>query len=624
MSDQPEPLDLRSHDIAADKRAELLELFPEVRTEGGQIDFDRLRLALGEMVDVGKERYGLTWPGKAECFKAIQTPSLGTLLPCRDESVDFDTTENLIIEGDNLEVLKLLQKAYLGQVKLIYIDPPYNTGNDFIYQDNYSESLRTYFEYTGQVDEEGRRFATNTEADGRFHSKWLNMMYPRLHLARNLLRDDGVIFVSIDDNECRNLAHVMSEVFGEENFQADIIWQKRYTRSNNTVDFTTVVEHILVYSRGDGFSVNLLDRTEEADARYSNPDGDPRGPWKGASFLNPATPQQRPNLSYPITNPNTGLVTLPTSHAWRRSRDEFQRLQSERMLYWGVDGTQAVPSIKMFLSDARNITPINLWDHTYAGNTDDGTKELRDLLGEKVFDNPKPTKLLRRVLEHGADKDAIVLDFFAGSGTTAQAVIEQNVEDGGSRKYILVQLPESTGRDEYPTIADVTKERVRRVVTKLQRGGSDAAPSLFDDEKPDHDLGFRVLKLAESNFRTWDANGSQNATDLTQQLELHIDHIREGRTDEDLLAEILLKSGFPLSTKWETVDLADNKVFSIAGGAMLVCLERDLTLEGIRAMAALKPERVVCLDDGFAGNDQLKANAVKIFEANEVVKFQTV
>ena len=276
-TDEIDRFNLLSRDIAEDRRQELLRLFPEIRTEGGKVDLERLKLSLGEAVDVGRERYGMNWPGKAECFKTIQAPSLGTLCPCPDESVNFDTTENLIIEGDNLEVLKLLQKAYLGKVKMIYIDPPYNTGNDFIYPDNYTESLQTYLEYTGQVDSEGKKFGTNTDADGRFHSKWLNMIYPRLYLARNLLSDTGVIFVSIDDTEHANLRRVCDEVFGEENFRADIAWQKRYTRSNNTVDFTTTVEHLLVYARSDVFLPNLLPRTEEADARYSNPDDDPRG-----------------------------------------------------------------------------------------------------------------------------------------------------------------------------------------------------------------------------------------------------------------------------------------------------------------------------------------------------------
>jgi adenine-specific DNA-methyltransferase len=618
---EPDRFDLRSHDIVNDKLALLLHFFPEARTEGGKIDFDLLKLSLGESVDAGKERYGMSWPGKADCFKTIQAPSLGTLRPCMEESTDFDASENLIIEGDNLEALKLLQKSYLGKVKMIYIDPPYNTGNDFIYPDNYSESLQTYLEYTGQVDAEGRKFGTNTEADGRFHSKWMNMMYPRLYLARNLLSDSGVIFISIDDTEHSNLRRLCDEVFGEENFRADIAWQKRYTRSNNTVDFTTTVEHVLVYAHSDPFLPNLLPRTEEADARYTNPDNDSRGPWKGASFLNPATPSQRPNLCYPIKNPKTGKVTEPTTNAWRRSKEEYERLAADNRLYWGADGTQPIPSIKMFLSEGRGLTPINFWAHDYAGNTDDGTKELAELLGEKVFDNPKPVMLIRRMLEHATDADSVVLDFFAGSGTTAQAVIEQNAHDGGNRKFVLIQLPEPTGRTDFPTIADITKERVRRVNKKLN--GNNGGQLEFDGNKK-QDLGFRVFKLAESNFTTWDAQVAHEPKALQDQLEFHVDHIRDERTSDDILYELLLKSGFPLTTPVEKQTLAGKTVYSVAGGALMICLERELTLELIRTIAEKKPERVVCLDEGFAGNDQLKANAVQTFKTKGVVKFQTV
>jgi adenine-specific DNA-methyltransferase len=624
MANEIEHIDLRSHDLSQDKALDLIRLFPEILTEGNKIDFERLRLVLGKTVDVGKERFSLAWPGKADCFKTIQTPSTGTLVPAPDESVEFNTTENLIIEGDNLNVLKLLQKAYLGKVKMIYIDPPYNTGNDFIYPDNYTESLQTYLEYTGQVDVEGKKFGTNTDTDGRFHSRWLNMMYPRLYLARNLLRDDGVIFISIDDGESANLRKLCDEIFGEENFKADIAWQKRYTRSNNTVDFTTMVEHIFVYAKGEMFNVSLLERTEEADARYSNPDNDPRGDWKGASFLNPATPQQRPNLVYPIKNPNTGQITNPTTNAWRRSREEFERLQQEGRLYWGIDGKQPVPSIKMYLSEARGLTPINFWAHEYAGNTDEGSRDLASLIPEKVFDNPKPVKLIKRAIEHGCDEDSIVLDFFAGSGVTAQAVLEKNKEDGKSRRFIMVQLPETCDelsvafKAGYKTISEITKERTRRVIKKLNDEESGQLPI-----GGKQDRGFRVFKLAESNFKGWDSSTPKDGTALAQQLELHIDHIREGRTSDDILYEILLKSGFPLTTPVENIELEGKTVYSVAGGGMLICLEKELTLEVIRAMAERKPQRVICLDLGFVGNDQLKANAVQIFKTKEVV-FKTV
>ena len=308
MNEQPAlganaKLSLLSADMPEERRKTLrnflAESFPECMSEG-KIDFEQLKRTLGQWVEPGPERFGLVWPGKTQCMKIIQQPSSANFKPSRAKNVDFDTTNNIFIEGDNLEVLKLLQKPYFGKVKMIYIDPPYNTGQEFIYPDKYAETLETYLAYTGQIDSDGRQFSTNTDTVGRYHSNWLNMMYPRLYLARNLLRDDGVIFVSIDDHEGSRLRELLDQIFGEENFKADIAWQKRYTRSNNTIDFTTVVEHILVYAKSEAFEVNLLPRTEEADARYSNPDNDPRGVWKGASFLNPASPQDRPNLCYPL------------------------------------------------------------------------------------------------------------------------------------------------------------------------------------------------------------------------------------------------------------------------------------------------------------------------------------
>lgn len=345
MTDKPEVMNGESLDIAAQRRAELKQLFPGVFTETkdahgeivSSIDFERLKAELGTFSDLyegRRERYGMEWPGKRDCLKIIQEPSRAALKPCKMQSINWDTSKNVFIEGDNLEVLKLLQKSYYGKVKMIYIDPPYNTGNEFIYPDNYQESLDTYLAYAGLLDDTGHVFTTNTASEGRYHTKWLNMIYPRLYLARNLLKDDGAIFISIDDGELSNLKKVCDEIFGEENFKADIAWQKRYTRSNNTIDFTTVVEHILIYSKSQEFQVNLLPRSDEADARYTNPDNDPRGVWKGASFLNPASPQERPNLCYEIINPNTKQVTIPTTNAWRRSKSEFQKLQNVVVNYF--------------------------------------------------------------------------------------------------------------------------------------------------------------------------------------------------------------------------------------------------------------------------------------------------
>jgi len=616
MAELPQKLDLRSHDIAEDKRQELLRLFPEIRTEGDKLDFDRLRLALGEAVDVGKERYGMNWPGKADCFKAIQTPTLGTLLPCVEESVDFDTTRNLVLEGDNLEVMKLLQKSYLGKIKMIYIDPPYNTGNDFVYPDDFAESLQTYLKYTGQVDAEGAKFGTNTEADGRFHSKWLNMMYPRLYLARNLLREDGVIFITIDNQEEENLKKLCHEIFGEENFVASIVWQKKVSPANDAQWFSSDHDYVLVYARNKQvWRPFKLERTEEQLEYYKNPDNDPRGPWNSATYTCNKSKDERPNLYYPITNPATGEQVWPKDTAvWKYGRDVTDRYIADNKLYWGADGFAKFPRMKLFLSEMDKVVPRSIWGYEDVGHTQEATTELKELFGAIVFESPKPTRLIQRMIELSCNDEGIVLDFFAGSGTTAQAVLEMNARDHGRRQFILIQLPEKTDRTDFPTIAEITKERVRRVIKNLNQ---EQAGKLKLGDAPEQDRGFRVFKLAESNFAPWNADVPHDAPALERQLELHVSHVRDGRTDQDILYEVLLKSGYPLATPVETVVLAGKTVHSVAGGQLLICLERKLTLELIRAVAERKPERVVCLDEGFAGNDQLKTNAAHIFEPTD-------
>jgi len=612
MTDQPEKLDLTSHNLPADKTAELLRLFPEIRAEGDKIDFDKLKLTLGQTVDVGKERYGMIWPGKADCFKTIQVPSTGTLLPASEESVDFDTTENLIIEGDNLEVLKLLQKAYLGKVKMIYIDPPYNTGNDFIYPDNYTESLQTYLQYTGQVDAEGKKFGTNADTEGRFHSRWLNMMYPRLYLARNLLREDGVIFVSINDVELPALRSLMNDLFGEEEFIGSLIWKSRHNvDSRNKSGLSSDHEYVVCYGR-------RLTGQQIDETKYSNPDNDPRGDWMSDNMVGLATKEQRPNLHYDLENPESGIVYACPEKGWRYNKETMAKKIAENRIIWPAtpDGR---PRHKKFLSEIRSqFTGFSsLLD---VPNTSAGTQEIKELFDKPIFDFPKPAGLIKTLVKQGTEieSDDIVLDFFAGSGSTAHAVLEINKEDGSNRKFILVQLPEPIENKDFPTIADITKERVRRVINKLNH--EEAAQLPMGGKQ---DRGFRVFKLAESNFKGWEASAPKDGATLAQQLELHIDHIREGRTSEDILYEILLKSGFPLTTPVEKVELDGKPVYSVAGGGMLICLEKELSLEVIRAMAEKKPQRVICLDLGFAGNDQLKANAVQIFKTKEVV-FKTV
>ena len=658
MKEQIEKLNLNSHDIAEDKRQALLRLFPDIRTEGGKLDFERLKLALGESVDVGKERYGMTWPGKADCFKTIQMPSLATLRPCREESVNFDTTENLIIEGDNLEVLKLLQKSYLGKIKMIYIDPPYNTGNDFIYPDNYSESLQTYLEYTGQVDTEGRKFSTNAETDGRFHSKWLNMMYPRLYLARNLLREDGLIFVSIDDNEILSLRSLMDEIFGPDNFLGQITILSN-PRGRQSEMIATTHEYLIAYARNED-SGNLQGQSL-SDARldeykHETPDGR-KYRLRGLRHRGNASRRiDRPKMFFPIfVNPTSREVSLQQSAAFpvevypRKSSGEDGRWE------WGPETTKQRIHLleavliagreewdiyqREFLIDeggqSRRLKWKSVWDEKDI-NYQNGKGELKDLFGDSPLDYPKPTYLLRKVIEGASDENDLVLDFFAGSGTTAHAVLDLNKQDGGNRKFILVQLPEPTEHKDYPTIADITKERVRRVIKKLNE---EDAGKLDLEGTEAQDRGFKVFKLSESNLKPWNAEGPQEAGTLEKQLDLHVDHILEGRTGDDLLYELLLKSGFPLSVKCSVLSFQQGEfklkteplktehfpfIYSIADGAMIVCLERELTLELIRAMADKKPERVVCLDEGFAGNDQLKANAVQIFKTKGVTSFKTV
>lgn len=608
-----------SPDITAENIDKLRELFPDAFTEGSdadgprwKVDFDALKQILGEHVEDERERYSFTWHGKARARRIAQTPSNATLRPCPEESVNWDTTKNLFIEGDNLEVLKLLQKSYHKQVKMIYIDPPYNTGGEFIYPDRFQDNLDIYLRYTGQVDAEGFKVSANSESSGRYHTNWLNMMYPRLRLARNLLRDDGVIFVSIDDHESANLQKLCDEIFGEENFRADISWQKRYTRSNNTVGFTTVVEHILVYGKSEAFIENLLPRTAEADARYSNPDNDLRGPWKGASFLNPATPRERPNLCYPITNPLTGSVTEPRQNAWRRSKSEFDRLQDDGRLYWGSDKAAEVPAIKMFLSEARGLTPINFWDHEYAGNTDQGTRDLTSRLSSRAFDNPKPVRLLRRVLEHSVGRNDIVLDFFAGSATLGDATMQLNAEDGCNRRFVLVQLPEPTGSDHYSTIAEIGKARLRASVECIS---SHAAEQDDAGEKKwlDTDLGFRVFKLSSSNIVPWQPDTGGN---LKTSLFDNVDNIRPNRQERDVLAELLLKFGLDLAVPIEEREIAGKTVHVVGAGALVVCLADQIDLDVVDGITALKAElapeimRVVFKDSGFA-DDVVKTNAVQ-------------
>ncbi|MCC6312968.1 MAG: site-specific DNA-methyltransferase [Thermomicrobiales bacterium] len=616
--DTPDRLDPRSQDVAAERVARLREDFPDVFREG-RIDFDALRRALGEWVDPGKERFGLSWPGKAECMRTIQQPSVGTLVPERAASVDFDTTANVMIEGENLEALKLLQKGYHGAVKLIYIDPPYNTGGEFIYPDNFHEGLRDYLRYSGQVDGAGLKRSTNTETGGRYHSRWLNMMYPRLYLARNLLREDGFIFVSIDDGEMSHARMMVDEIFGSENFIATAIWQKKYTRSNDAAFFSDNHEYILVFARNrDSARLNLQPRSEDQLAAYSNPDKHPKGPWK-------ATPLHAKSGS------NSKAYTFAKGVAWSPPPGTFRRYSDATMAemeagdeIWFGESRTATPSRKSFLCDVKaGVSPVTIWPYEEVGHTHEGNTDLKSTIGGGVFDNPKPIRLIARMLQLATDREQhdLVLDFFAGSGTTAHAVMQLNAEDGGNRRYILVQLPEPTDNAAFPTIADITRERVRRAGRKIAQ---ERAGKLDLDGMRPPDLGFRAYRLADSNFKPWQGDPAQFAPDphqaglfgpVARQVDLFTDNLRDGRGPEAILTELLLKTGFPLTVPVVRLTLAGQEVFSVADGALLACLERSLRLATIETMAARDPAQIVVLDAGFGGDDRLKVNAVQTVRA---------
>ncbi len=619
-----------SLDISEQRKQELKQLFPAVFTEttnkDGEvietIDFEKLKAELGSFSDVynGKrERYGMEWPGKRDCMKLIQQPSRATLKPCREESVDFDNTENLFIEGDNLEVLKLLQKSYYGKVKMIYIDPPYNTGKEFIYPDKYSENLETYLAYAGLVDDEGKKFATNTATEGRFHTKWLNMMYPRLYLARNLLKEDGVIFISIDDNEVENLRRMCDEIFGEENLLGQFIWKRRHNADNrNQNNVSADHEYVIAYQRSNqlklkGVSIDVT--------KYKNPDNDSRGDWASIDLSGLANKEQRPNLHYDIVDPSSNISYPPNpNRGWSKSRSVVEKMIEEGRVLFPAR-PEGRPREKKFINDLKsNVTGFStVLKNEIVGYTTNGTREVRELLGENIFDFPKPVSLLKLLIQQGTDEDGIVLDFFAGSASTAHSVLEYNFSAGARSKFIMVQLPEPidtktvTELKNLSTIADIGKERIRRAAKKIREQNE---TQLDLQGKADSDLGFKVLKLDKSNFKQWQAPSAEiNAEQLGEQLELHTDHIDPYATQEEILYELLLKAGFVPTSKIDTHDLAGKSVFSIDEGALLICLEDELTAELIDAVAELEPMQFICLDKGFNGNDQLKANAVQTFKS---------
>ncbi|WP_308806385.1 site-specific DNA-methyltransferase [Actinotignum urinale] len=614
MSDTINQIPSTTPDFTTEAANKLAQLFPEIVADG-KVDIEKLKTILGVDVDDARERFGLTWPGKANAIRAAQTPTTATLMPDKENSIDWDTTQNVFIEGDNLEVLKILQKHYYGQIKMIYIDPPYNTGKDFVYSDNYSDSIGSYLELTGQTDE-GGKLSTNSESTGRFHSNWLNMMYPRLKLARNLLTEDGAIAVSIDDDELPRLRMMLDEIFGASNFYACICWQKKYSPANDAKRFSDMHDFILVYQRSDKFKRGLFPRTEENNKPYRYDDGDGRGAYRTGDL---SVRTYSAANDYPIQNPTTGkLHNPPAGRSWSVNSESMAQLLEENRIYWGSDG-QGAPQFKRYLSEVQQGTvPTTWWPHDFAGHNDESRKEIKALFGTTaVFDTPKPTRLIRRLLEvlTVADANDIILDFFAGSGTTAHAVMAQNIEDGGNRRCISVQLPEPLAGNALnsglgiTTIANVTRERIRRAGAKIL----EEEASKLDGRADTLDVGFRAYKLVDTNFTKWKADSGLSEDELVGLFADLADSADNHARPEALLIEVLLKLGFSLTERIETVEVAGLSVFSVADGLVLAYLDEHTqpTLDQLRALAGEEPGRLVVLEDAFQGNDELKTNLVQ-------------
>ena len=596
----------------------LAEMFPNAVTEtineNGEvvraIDKDVLMQEIAcTVVDGNEERYQFTWPDKKKSVLLANAPINKTLRPCREESVDFDTTENLYIEGDNLEVLKLLQETYLGKIKMIYIDPPYNTGNDFVYEDDFAQSTEEYLANSGQFDEEGNRLVRNLDSNGRFHSDWLNMLYPRLRLAKDLLTDTGVIFISIDENEVQNMRKICDEIFGEQNFISQLGWQKVYSPKNQARYFSNDYEFVLCYCRNkDVFTLGMLPRTAAMNARYKNPDNDPRGDWKPGDCVGNG---ERKNGYYDVVSPLTGKVfNVPKGKHWVYAPDTMKKMLAENRIYFGKDGN-AFPAVKQFLSDVTGRRASSLLMYEDYGHTDMAKKDLIKLFPDLVqvpFDTPKPVKLIKMLGILGTEKDDIILDFFSGSATTAQAVMELNAEDSSShRKYVLVQIPElledNPGAEAIGlhTIADVGKERIRRAGKKIKEDSPLTTQDL--------DIGFRVLKCDTSNMKEVYYNPAEYEVSLFSRLE---DNIKEDRTPEDLLFQVMLDLGILLSSKIEETTIAGKKVFNVEDNYLIACFDSDVTEDTIKAVAKQKPYYFVMRDSSMA-NDSVATNFDQIF-----------
>ncbi|MGD9851065.1 MAG: site-specific DNA-methyltransferase [Nitrospirales bacterium] len=615
----PNDPETKSADLLAGNIEQMKALFPEAWAEG-KVDFDVLKQLLGVLVDEREEKYGLNWHGKRRARQLALTPSTGTLRPCPEDSVNWDTTQNLMIEGDNLEVLKLLQKSYAGKVKLIYIDPPYNTGNDFVYPDDYKDNIKNYLALTGQTGEGGKKLSSNTEASGRFHTDWLNMMYPRLKLARNLLRLDGVIYISIDDREISNLRKLCDDVFGEENFITNFLWEKRTNRENRKI-VSVRHDNIVCYCRDSTFvdaAINSLPMSEKALANYKNPDNDPRGLWKS----DPAHAQAGHGTKsqfYTFTAPNGTIHELESGRCWLFTKPVMDQAAKEGRLWFGKDG-KGVPRIKTYLdAKERGLTPETIWFAKAVGTNESAKNSLKELFGEKaVFDTPKPVDLVKQTILLSA-REGVVMDFFAGAGTTGHAVFAQNAQDDGKRRFVLVQLPESCPNDSeaqslgMKTIADISKERLRRAGKKIR----EESPMFAGD------LGFRVFKLDSTNIRAWEPDREK----LPETLEASVEHLKTDRTEQDILFELLLKLGLdlcvPIEKRHVSVGVKQgHEIHSIGGGSLLVCLSSSIPKKDVEPLALslvawyqeLKPagETTVVFRDSAFADDVAKSNLTAI------------
>jgi adenine-specific DNA-methyltransferase len=602
-------LDLQTPDLINENFEKLANLFPNCvpeSTGGKAIDFDLLKQELNHaVIESNRERYRLEWPGKREAIVTANLPTTKTLRPVREDSVDFDNTENLYIESDNLEVLKLLQESYFGKVKMIYIDPPYNTGNDFVYRDNFDKDKETELFESGQIDEYNQRSVANPEIAGRYHSDWLSMMYPRLKLARNLLTDDGVVFISIDDNEVHNLRKVCDEVFGESNFMAELIWERAYAPKNDAKYISNSHDYVLMYAKAiDNFKIGRLPRTDEANARYTNPDNDSRGVWKPSDM---SVKTYNSECDYPITAPSGRVIEPPTGCCWRLSKKAFFESLADNRISFGVDGN-SVPCIKRFLTELKfeGMAPQSIMFYKDVGHSQEGAKEVTALIESGAFNGPKPVRLLRRLLTlANTTGDDIILDFFSGSATIAHAVMQLNAEYEGNRKYIMVQLPEQTEEKSeaykagYKTICEIGKERIRRAGKKIK-----------EETNANIDCGFRVYRLDSSNMQ----DVYYLPQDYKQEtLDMFADNIKSDRSADDLLAQVMLDWGLPLSYKIEQVTINGKQVFKVAQDSLFACFDKGIDEAFAKEIAKEKPLRIVFRDNGFA-DDTAKINVQQLLK----------